>query len=162
VKKKSFIGTVLIVLGGYGVSFSQSTAAVISLDELTTLMQKPGPDIRVINFWATWCAPCIKELPQFERARVEHPEVDILLVSLDLDLDPNPEKVYKFIQRKQIKSNVVLLNERDPNSWIAKIEESWSGAIPATIILNLKTGKRKFVEHEFEEGQLDQLIKELR
>lgn len=125
------------------------------------IIHAPSDKVKVINFWATWCAPCVKELPLFERLNNERPDVKVILVSMDLDLDPNPEKVYMFITRKNIKSEVVLLNEPDPNSWINKVEKEWSGALPATIIINPKTGQRKFIEKELHEGDLEKLIDSL-
>lgn len=80
---------------------------------------------------------------------------------MDLDLDPNPEKVYKFILRKKIQSEVVLLDEVDPNSWINKVDKDWSGALPATIFINQKSGKRKFIEKEMLEGDLEKHLKEI-
>jgi hypothetical protein len=104
----------------------------------------------------------VKELPLFEKITAEkRPGVRITLVSLDLDLDPNPDKVYKFISRKNIQSQVVLLDEADPNSWINKIEKEWSGALPATILINHKTGKRKFIGKALEEGDLEKFLEGL-
>lgn len=137
---------------------AQQRAETIKLDKLMALMDAPSEKIMVFNFWATWCAPCVKELPLFEKLNQEDQDVQVTLVSMDLDLDPNPEKVYKFVIRKGIKSKVVLLDAPDPNSWINKISREWSGALPATLIINPKTGQRKFVEKELHEGDLEQLI----
>ena len=81
---------------------------------------------------------------------------------MDYDLDPNHEKVYRFIARKKLQSKVVILIEKNPNDWIDKIDKNWSGALPATLVLNTKTGKRKFVEKELYEGDLEKLIEEVR
>lgn len=137
-------------------------AEVIKLDMLQKIMEAKSDQIQVINFWATWCAPCVKELPLFEKLHAEGPpNVKVTLVSMDLDLDPNPEKVYKFISRKKIQSEVLLLDEQNANSWINKIEKNWSGALPATIVINHKTGQRKFLEKELHEGDLERIIKEV-
>lgn len=80
---------------------------------------------------------------------------------MDLDINPDAEKVYKFIARKNIKSEVLLLDAPDPNSWINKIEKEWSGSLPATLIINHKTGQRKFVGKALQEGELETLISEL-
>jgi thiol-disulfide isomerase/thioredoxin len=137
------------------------TATVIKLSELNAMIHEPSEKLKVINFWATWCAPCIKELPYFEQLNNERTDVQVVLVSMDLDLDPNPEKVNKFIARRGIKSKVLLLDERDPNSWIDQIDPTWSGALPATLIVNSKTGQRKFIEKEMEPGELDKLVDEM-
>jgi thiol-disulfide isomerase/thioredoxin len=154
----------ILVLIGICISLSASaqTAETIKLDDLQKILAAKGDKIIVVNFWATWCAPCVKELPLFEKISTTAPGVEVTLVSMDLDLDPNPEKVYKFVSRKNIKSKVVLLNEQNPNEWISKIEKDWSGALPATIIVNQKTGQRKFIEKELHEGDLEKLIDQVR
>jgi thiol-disulfide isomerase/thioredoxin len=140
---------------------AQGKAPIIKLKQLQDHIGEPTGHIKVINFWATWCAPCIKELPLLEKLDQERADVKVTLVSMDLDLDPNPEKVYRFIDRKKIKSQVLILDEKDPNSWISQVEKSWSGALPATIIINGKTGQRKFVERELHDGELEKLIAEV-
>ena len=110
-----------------------------------------GSKIKVINFWATWCAPCVKEMPLFEKLGKENKEVEVLLVSMDYDLDPNPDKVKRFIDRKKIESRVLILAEANPTEWIDQIDKEWSGALPATLILNPQSGKRKLVEGEIKD-----------
>jgi hypothetical protein len=79
-------------------------------------------------------------------------------VSMDYDLDPNTEKVDRFVARKKLQSKVLILTESDPNSWIDKIDKRWSGALPATLVINSKTGKREFVQGELGEGELEKLL----
>lgn len=137
-------------------------AELVTLDNLQNLIQSKKEPVQIINFWATWCAPCVKELPLLEQINRERKDVKVTLVSLDFDLDPNPDKVYKFIARKNIQSRVVILQERDPNSWINKVDKNWSGVLPATLIVNNTTGKRKFVERELHDGELEKWIEELK
>ena len=131
---------------------------LVKLDKLQQIIQDEKEQIQVINFWATWCAPCMKELPLFEKLTANRKDVRVLLVSMDMDMDPDVEKVRKFVIRKQIHSQVLILNERNPNQWIEKLDKNWSGALPATLVVNNKTGKRKFVEKELHEGDLEKLI----
>ncbi|MBP9924454.1 MAG: TlpA family protein disulfide reductase [Cyclobacteriaceae bacterium] len=137
-------------------------AKEIKLNDLQQLINSPSEHIQVINFWATWCAPCVKEIPLFEALRKENEAVDVTLVSMDYDLDPNPDKVNRFIARKKLQSKVVILAETDPNSWIDKIDRDWQGALPTTLVVNTKTGKRKLVQKELHEGELEKLIAEVR
>ncbi len=131
------------------------------LDKLQQLIQNEKELVQVINFWATWCAPCLKELPLFEKVHLNRKDVYVRLVSMDMDLDPDPEKVRKFVVRKKIQSEVLILNEKNPNQWIDKLDKNWSGALPATLVVNNKTGKRKFVEGELHEGDIEKLIAEV-
>lgn len=150
----------LLLITGVHSGMAQS-ARTIKLPELQRLISEKSDGIHVINFWATWCAPCVKELPLFEKVNEERSDIKVTLVSLDLDLDPNPDKVYKFIARKDLKSEVLLLDERDPNSWIDKIDARWTGALPATLIVNHATGATIFIGQSLHEGELEQHIAEL-
>ncbi|MBX2955778.1 MAG: TlpA family protein disulfide reductase [Cyclobacteriaceae bacterium] len=155
-KRVILILSFLIPIGLYAQS-----AEIVKLRQLQDHINRETANIKVINFWATWCGPCVKEMPLFEKLGAERKDVEVTLVSLDLDLNPKPEVVHRFVERKKIQSKVLILDEKDPNSWINQIEKSWSGAIPATIIINGKTGQRKFIEKELHEGDLEKLIAEL-
>lgn len=101
----------------------------------------------IVNFWATWCAPCIKELPYFEKVNSDYKnKVTVILVSLDF---PNKyeSSLKPFIKKKNLQSRVMALNDPDANSWIPEVSEDWSGAIPATLIFN--KDKRQFYEKTF-------------
>src|SRR5688572_276524 len=87
-----------------GLSSSAQQAETIKLGQLQEIIDSKTDYIQVINFWATWCAPCIKELPLFEKLGQERTDVKVILVSMDLDLDSNPEKVHKFVARKKLQS----------------------------------------------------------
>lgn len=152
---------VILLVGLAGKATAQKPQ-IIKLDQLQQIIQNQSDNIQVINFWATWCAPCVKELPLFEKLHKEgRAGIKITLVSMDLDLDPNPEKVYRFVTRKKLQSEVLLLDAPNPNSWIDQVEKNWSGALPATIVINQRTGQRKFIEKELHEGDIEKYIKEV-
>jgi len=138
------------------------TSDILTLDQLQAKLQGEKDRIQVVNFWATWCAPCLKELPLLEKLHEERKDVHVRLVSLDLDLDPNADKVRNFVQRRKLKAEVIMLDEKDPNTWINKVDKRWSGAIPATLVINKQNGKSKFVEGQLHEGDLEKLIAEIR
>lgn len=133
---------------------------VIKFDKLQSLLQSHDKEILVVNFWATWCAPCVKELPLFEAVNSKQ-SVNTRVVLINLDFADKVDRVKSFVKRKNINSEVLLLDEVDYNSWISKIDESWQGAIPATLVKNTKTGKIKFVANELKEGDLERIIDEI-
>lgn len=121
-------------------------------------LKRNNDTIYVINFWATWCQPCIKELPYFEKLNTDYKnrKVKVILVSLDIKKQVESNLI-PFIKRKNLQSEVIFLNDPDANSWISKIDPNWSGAIPATIIYN--NNRSKFYEQSFTFEQLEKEIK---
>ncbi|MEZ4794124.1 MAG: TlpA disulfide reductase family protein [Flavobacteriaceae bacterium] len=114
----------------------------------------------IINFWATWCQPCVKELPAFEKlySQYQNQGVHLVLVSLDFP-DKLETGVIPFVEKHDLKGEVVLLDDPDANTWIPKVSESWSGAIPATILL--KNGTRQFYEQSFTYESLEKEVQNL-
>ncbi len=144
-----------------GISFAQK-AEPTTLRQFQRQLAEKSEKILVVNFWATWCAPCIHELPLFEKLNRENNDLTVLLVSMDYDLDEDIAKVERFIARKKLRSKVLFLTADNPNSWIDKIEKRWSGALPATLVINSKTNKRQFVQGEVGESQLEKLIESVK
>ena len=108
----------------------------------------------VVNFWATWCAPCVKELPHFEKLNTENKNVKVILVSLDFK-DQINSRLVPFLKKKALKSEVVVLTDKNYNTWLPQVDKNWSGSIPATLILY--KGKKIFVEKDF--ASFDELNK---
>ncbi len=131
---------------------------VYDYDGLKPLLNKTDDKIHVVNFWATWCAPCIKELPYFETINKTYADknVEVLLVSLDFPRQYDT-KLKPFLKENQLTSKVVCLDDVDQNTWIPAIDNTWSGALPATIIY--KNEKRKFYEGSFTYDELETEVK---
>ena len=151
-----FIPLVVISIG-----VMAQKASVIKFDALQEILDTKNEQIQVINFWATWCAPCIKELPLLEKLNARN-DLNAKITLINLDYADKVEKVNEFITRKNIRSRVLLLDELDYNAWIDKVDKGWTGAIPATLVFDPKTGKRRFVEKELKEGELEELIRSLK
>jgi thiol-disulfide isomerase/thioredoxin len=130
---------------------------VIDFEGLKKRIEKQNDTLYVINFWATWCKPCIAELPFFERASESHNDKALMILLVSLDFKSDLERVSAFIQKKQIRNEVVLLSAGNPNSWIDLIDPSWSGAIPATVFYKNKI-KLAFHEGDYNQESLNQSI----
>jgi len=122
-------------------------------------LNKKDDKVYVINFWATWCKPCIKELPYFEalNAKYSNQNVEVILVSLDF---PHlyETKLKPFIVKNKIASRVIVLDDVDMDNWIPKVSKTWSGSIPATIIYI--NDSRKFYERSFNFKELESEVKQ--
>lgn len=127
---------------------------VYDFDGIEHYLKQNDDKVYVVNFWATWCAPCVKELPYFEAINQKE-NVDVLLVSLDFPKHKE-SRLLPFIKKHQLQSEVVLLDDSNENLWINAIDSTWSGALPATLIYN--QSKRIFYEQSFTEDELNQMI----
>ncbi|TXD51953.1 MULTISPECIES: TlpA disulfide reductase family protein [unclassified Polaribacter] len=127
-------------------------------EQLKPLLEKDDDTTYIVNFWATWCAPCVVELPYFEKIKKEYAtkNVEVLLVSLDFPKQVD-KKLIPFINKKKLQAEVVLLDDANEDFWIQAIDESWTGALPATLIYNKKN--RKFYEQSFEYETLENELK---
>lgn len=125
---KCFFLVALICLGSEVVGQSFCT---ISKENLYEIVSRETDSLYVINFWATWCAPCVAELPFLIEFANQTPRVALYFISLDFLSDT--ARLKKLIAHQKIKYPVYLLTETDANVWIDKIETQWSGAIPATL-----------------------------
>ena len=134
-----------------------SDIKVLDFTQFEDYLYQESDKTYVINFWATWCKPCVDELPAFEKLKAEYQQknVKVLLVSLDF---PNhlETKVVPFINTKNIRSEVLILDDPDQNTWIPKVSEDWSGAIPATLIYN--SNSREFYEQSFTYDELETAV----
>lgn len=114
---------------------AQSTLQYSSFSDLQTSLLKDQEHIIVLNFWATWCKPCVAELPDFEKLNIDFKEKGVKVVLANLDFhSKTAEVVPAFMLDRKIQSNVVHITDQDPNDYINKADVTWSGAIPATVI----------------------------
>jgi thiol-disulfide isomerase/thioredoxin len=127
---------------------------VMNYDQLKPLLHQDNDTTYVVNFWATWCSPCMEELPYFlalDSLYRNYP-MKLVLVSLDFKKD-YIRKLQPLVRMKKLEDNVVVLEDNNANFWINDIDSTWGGAIPATLVYKGK--ERTFYEQSFH--QLDEL-----
>ena len=131
------------------------------INDVVNFFNKNNDTVYVINFWATFCKPCIEEIPDFIRLAEKYKtkKVKLLLVSLDLK-SYVAKKLPDFIKANKYNTNHAWLNETNADYFCPKINEKWSGAIPSTLIINNNKKYRNFFEGEitatdFEKALLD-------
>ena len=116
---------------------SKNTIEIVDFDGLYSKIDLSVDKTYVINFWATWCAPCVKELPYFEEVnkKFKDKNTEVILVSLDFPSQIE-SKLKPYLRKNKIKSKVILLDDSKMNTWVPKVSEKWDGGIPATLIVN--------------------------
>ena len=133
----------------------------VKFNAIDSLLYPTSDQTVIINFWATWCKPCVAELPYFEELNKNYSSSGVRMVLVSLDFKRELEtRVIPFVEKNKTSAEVLLLDEPDYNSWINKVDSSWSGAIPATIIIT--RGKKIFFEKEFSSyADLENAVKPL-
>ena len=139
----------LLVISIFACTAQSQQIAKWKITDVEKYMNSGNGEILVINFWATFCKPCVAEIPSFIKISEQYKDqkVKLLLVSLDLP-SYYPAKVASFAKKNKFNTNIVWLNESNADYFCPKIDKAWSGSIPATLILNPATGYRKFFEEE--------------
>lgn len=142
-------------------AYSQDVS-VIKLHDLERRLGNTSDTTYIVNFWATWCSPCVKELPDFDSITKTYAarQVKVLLVTMDFKEDRDT-KVLPFVARKQLRSEVFLLDETNGNYFIPKISDKWSGALPATLVVNNKKKYRNFYEQKLNYAFLQKEIEKV-
>ena len=136
---------------------------VIKFEEYEKLIDKQDDVLYVVNFWATWCPPCVKELPDFMAVNEKmssRKDFKMILVSLD-NKDDWQSDVIPFASENKLNVDIYLLDElRRMNYWMPRVDASWKGSIPATVFY--KNGKKlKFVEKPLHKEELETIINQL-
>jgi len=132
----------------------------IGTSELEKILGNPDDNLFVVNFWATWCGPCIKELPHFEKLSKEYQaeRVTFILVSLDFPSEID-KKLIPFLKKNKIDLGVYVMMDLDYDTWIGKVDEGWQGNLPATLVFNNTRGIRQFLPREIDESTLREIIR---
>jgi thiol-disulfide isomerase/thioredoxin len=132
---------------------------IVNYDQLKPLLHNDNDTTYVVNFWATWCAPCVKELPYFVALDSIYGKgpFKLILVSLDFKKD-YISKLQPFVTNRELEPFVLVLEDNRTNYWIDDIDPSWSGAIPATLVY--RGTKRTFFERTFHDvDELKSIVK---
>jgi thiol-disulfide isomerase/thioredoxin len=151
----------LIVVLSFSLATDAQNVKAVKVTELAKTIKESKTPL-IVNFWATFCVPCIQEMPYFqEMARLyQSQNVSLLFVSLDLQ-EAYPTKVNAMAKKLQLSFPVVWLNETNADYFCPKIDTTWSGGMPSSLFVNNATGYHKFFEDQLSKEKLEGVIKEM-
>jgi len=131
----------------------------IGVPELERILASPENVLHVVNFWATWCPPCVTELPYFEKLSKEYKDDGVKFILVSLDFPSQIEsRLIPFLETNKITTDVRVMTDLDYNSWIEKVDAGWQGNIPVTLFFNNTGNVKYFHPSEVTEKELRDLI----
>ena len=155
--KRTAIGIVFICIATL---VQAQTIPKVKMDEVVKRFSAASDTVYVVNFWATFCKPCVAELPDFIRITKQYANKKVKLIMVSLDLPSYyPTKISTFAKKHNFNAEILWLNETNADHFCPMIDTKWSGAIPATIIVNAKTGYKKFFEEEIGASKFETELK---
>lgn len=107
---------------------------IMNLEQFQQRVIQDNDTLYVVNFWATWCTPCVRELPHFKALYKKFEGRPVRFILMSLDARDNLDGVRRFLEKKGIAIESHLFSAGDPNIWINTLEPSWEGSIPATFL----------------------------
>lgn len=137
-------------------------ARVVKVDDagLKDVLKAKGKP-RVVNFWATWCAPCIEEFPDLVKLDTEYRgKVDVVTISLD-SVDDINTLVPDFLKRMKAEMPAFLLVSADETELISSVQKDWSGGLPFTVVYTANGEQAYFREGKFKPEVLKTEIEKL-
>jgi thiol-disulfide isomerase/thioredoxin len=152
---------ITILLFGWTVAHAQPSVQKIKITDLQDYIAHSDHPL-IVNFWATFCIPCNKEIPYFQStvARFRDQGVELILVSLDLP-DYYPGKIADFARKQGYTAKILWLSETDADYFCPKVDPHWSGGIPSSLFVDNKTHYRHFFDRQLTEPQVDLEIKKM-
>jgi len=103
---------------------------------LAVLRKNDSGKFRLVNFWATWCGPCITEFPELITINRMYRHRDFEFVTVAAQYPDEQQDVLKFLQKQQASGKNLLFGEPDKYKLIEAFDPGWSGALPYTVFLN--------------------------
>lgn len=151
---------ILITSMAFHKGFSQQITKA-KIEDITAYIQKADHPL-IVNFWATWCKPCVAELPLLQQTAEQNKsaQIELVLVSLDFP-EAYPNDILDFIKKRNINATFFWLDETDADHFCPVIDKQWQGSIPATLIVNKKNNYRKFAEKKIDPTELESAVKEM-
>ena len=145
----------LLIIGFY-TQAQTNPVRLLTIKQLEKRIANPDT-LYIVNFWATWCGPCVKELPDFDKLQTVYKGKPLKVLLISMDFKSKLAEVKAFTKKNKLLSEVFLADKASDQEFIDKIDKRWSGALPATLLLNNKKHTSKFYEQEFTYAKLNRL-----
>lgn len=137
------------------------SAEVVSVPRLAEMIQQSRDRVVVVNFWATWCAPCIEEMPELAAFYREYKDrLTFLSVSVDDPTVLTDGRLASFISKLDLPFHIYLLDNRDPEAVGASFGLEFN-TVPVTLVYDRSGALSKVWEEDVTSADLQEVVKPL-
>jgi thiol-disulfide isomerase/thioredoxin len=155
----------LVAVRGQAQEENSSAPVLVSIDAggLDSLRTASRGRVLVLNFWATWCRPCVEEFPELLKLRREFGRrgLDVVFVSIDDDDAGTKQKVLAFLTKRKASGRFYIKRKGDDEAFISAVSPKWSGALPATLIYDSAGRVVEMVVDQMTYFELEKIVKPL-
>jgi thiol-disulfide isomerase/thioredoxin len=154
---------VFIAIQMVSASANAQKISYLKFQSLEERILKHSDTTFVINFFASWCAPCIAELPDVLSFAKEQSNQKIATILLSLDFKKDVAKQLIPVMKKlNYSGDVYVLDETNANTWINRVDSTWEGSIPATWIFNSSKKYSKLIAQPVSKTDLNSSLHEIK
>jgi peroxiredoxin len=122
----------------YMEKLAEEPVAILKADTtvLRELRKNNSGKFRLVNFWATWCAPCVAEFDEFVTVNRMYRHRDFELVTVSINQPDEENQVLRFLKKKQASNRNLILSSTDRERLMDAFDPEWQGAVPYTVLLD--------------------------
>lgn len=136
---------------------AQNEVKITDFEGLEPYLEKSNDTTYLVNFWATWCKPCVEEMPAFMEINDKFSDRSFKMLLVSLDFPGQIEsRLLPYIRENNIGAEVIVLDDPNSNQWIPMVDSSWSGSIPATYFYNRH--RSEFHEKKLDYNELNDIL----
>jgi thiol-disulfide isomerase/thioredoxin len=145
------------------ISVSQEIISINNVNDIVNIKNQNAGKVFAINFWASWCKPCVNEFPALVKLNKNYNSRNFNLIFISLDFKEEVStKLLPFLKINDVDYTTYYLDTNSPEEIMDYLNKKWDGGIPATFIFD-KSGKlQNFIlgEHSYEffEKEIQKLI----
>ncbi len=157
--KKIFFILILIS----NISVSQEIVSINNVNDIANIKNENKGKVFAINFWASWCKPCVNEFPALVKLNKNYKDKNFNLIFISLDFKEEVEtKLLPFLKSNDVDYISYYLDTNSPEEIMDYLDKKWDGGIPATFIFDKSGNLQNFIlgerNYEFFEKEIKKLI----
>lgn len=112
------------------------TLAKADTQTLSALRKNDSGKFRLVNFWATWCAPCVAEFHEFVEVNRMYRHRDFEFVAVSMNQPDEEKRVLDFLKKKQASNRNLIFASAEREPLINAFDPKWQGEVPYTVLLD--------------------------